>query len=82
LIGEADVRKLLWRLRGPRLVRLHLEGNQPSVEGLLLGRWGGHYVLREAKIVQGEQASVPVEGSVEVPEGRVLFAQVLGKGVR
>jgi len=32
--------------------------------------------------VQGEQASVPVEGSLEVPEGRVLFAQVLGKGVR
>jgi hypothetical protein len=64
-----------------KLVRLHLEGNQPSLEGVLVGwpRWhAGHYVLRLAKLIESENLTVTLDGhAVRVPRERVVFCQEL-----
>mgnify|MGYP000971961470 CR=1 FL=1 len=78
----AWVMRLVWRVRGRRLVRLHLveERGVPfdAIDGVLVGRWGGHYVVLLPKIVRpgGETA---LEGHVEVPAARVVMVQVLGR---
>jgi hypothetical protein len=69
--------RLVWRVKGKRRARLHLIDNQPSVEGILAGRWGGHYVvLTPTLLADGE---MPVSGHVEVPAEKVLLVQVLDK---
>ena len=69
--------RLAWKARGKRRVRLHLRGDDPSVEGILLGRYAGHYVLLTATMLEDEDTSVPLDGTVEVPAGNVVFVQVL-----
>lgn len=66
----------LWRMRG-RLVRVHLEGSDPSVQGLYRGRRGGHYLLDVPHIVSGPRDPEPLTGFVAIPAGRVLFLQVM-----
>ncbi len=79
----AWILRLVWLLRGKRLVRLHLLGDTvPSLEGILAGRWGGHYVLLVPYLIEAENQTVKLEGHVEIPAERVLFCQVLGKGAR
>lgn len=69
-----------------RLVRLHLENDLPSLEGLLDGyrtRWnGGHYTLRLAQLLEHSDGNQPVQyslegGRVRVPRERVAFVQEL-----
>lgn len=65
-----------------RLVRLHLDNDQPSIEGVLesyrTGLAGGHYVVRLAKVWESPSASVSLEGNkVRVPRERVVFVQEL-----
>lgn len=65
-----------------RLVRLHLAENLPSVEGLLVtyrtGRTGNHYVVELAKVLEGTDQTVTLEGRrVMVPRERVVFVQEL-----
>ncbi len=67
--------RLLWKVRGKRRVRLHLDENRPSVEGILAGRWGGHYVVLAPNLLA--DGEVPISGHVEVPSERVVFVQVL-----
>ena len=68
---------MFWR-RKKRLVRVHLEGDAPSLEGVFVGFWAGHYVLRVATLLEGADASVELDGaSVRVPRERVLFVQEL-----
>lgn len=79
--------RTLFALRGKRLVRLHLvdePGMQttPSIDGVLVGRWAGHYVLELPKVVRDEDDVIPVTGTVEVPAERVLFVQVNPQGAR
>lgn len=69
--------RLLWAVRGKRLVRLHLADNQPSVEGILAGRWGGHYVVLAPKILDAAQRTFSLDGHLEVPAERVLYVQVI-----
>lgn len=69
---------MLWSLRGKRRVRLHLQANDPSVEGILQGRWGGHYVLLAPKLLEAPGRTLSMEGHLEVPASRVVFVQVLG----
>jgi hypothetical protein len=69
--------RLVWKVRGKRLVRLHLDNDQPSVEGILAGRWSGHYVLLAASVYEGSDRSVSLTGHLEVPAERVLFVQVM-----
>lgn len=61
-----------------RLVRLHLTGELPSVEGILVGFWCGHYVIRLPRVIESADASVSLEGpEVRVDRARVVFVQVL-----
>lgn len=68
-------------LRRKRMVRLHLDGSNPSIEGLLVGSpfgWADHYVIRTATLVAGEDQSHDLEGhDVRVPRERVVFLQTL-----
>ena len=70
-------------IRRKRYVRLHIEGMDQSVEGIFVGFWAGHYVLRETKVVsavggQRQAASTSLDGpSARFPKARVLFMQEL-----
>jgi hypothetical protein len=66
--------RLVWKVRGKRAARLHLQDG-PSVEGILAGRWGGHYIMLTPSVV--EEESVEATGHFEVPAERVVFVQVL-----
>lgn len=66
---------------------VHLEKNQPSVEGLICKHRGrmiiaGHYVVRDAKVLQGADGGqitgAAVEGELHIPAERVVYVQVLG----
>ena len=78
------IARLLYAVRGKRRVRLHIEDKpgapMPSIDGILLGRWSGHYILLLPKLVQSEERSVALEGMLEVPAERVVFVQILGSG--
>lgn len=65
-----------WRRR--RLVRLHLEGQSFSVEGVLLEVTGKHYRLANVSHLEAEERSHALEGEVWVPRERVLYCQVIG----
>ena len=69
--------RLVWRVKGKRRARLHLTDNQASIEGILAGCWGGHYVVLAPTILADGETSV--SGHVEVPADRVLLVQVLDK---
>lgn len=74
--------RLVWKVRGKRMVRVHCEDRPgtpvSTFEGILVGRWGGHYVLLSSKIVNGEADPVQLAGTVEIPAERVVFVQVIG----
>lgn len=74
------IARALYAMRGKRRVRLQLEDKPgveaPTLEGVLVGRWSGHYVLLVPRVLQAD-GSVALEGTVEVPAERVLFVQVL-----
>jgi len=65
------------RLR-KRRVRLHLKDNAPSIDGILTGSVDGHYLLKVARLVQGANETITLDGDVEVPRKNVLFLQRLG----
>ncbi len=71
------IMRLVWKVRGKRLVRIHLEGDKPTMEGILVGCWGGHYVLLRASIYEAAERSISLTGHIEVPRESVLFVQVL-----
>ncbi len=75
--------RIVWCFRGKRLVRLHLadrpQVESPSIEGILVGRWTGHYILLQPKLLRTEEATLALEGTVEVPAENVVFVQVLAK---
>jgi len=64
-----------------RLVRLHLDNNNPSIEGILVGSplgWADHYVVRTASVLTAPDANVELDGvDVRVPRERVVFVQTL-----
>lgn len=59
-----------------RRVRLHFLGADPSLDGILVGRYGGHYVLEQPTLVEQRNATIALSGHVEVPAERVFFVQV------
>lgn len=63
--------------RRKKHVRLHLEGAQPSVQGIFVGFWAGHYVLHVPELVENADRSIALDGNVKVPRSRVLFMQEL-----
>jgi hypothetical protein len=80
--------RLLWYARGKRAVRVYLEvregdtSSDATIEGVLVGRWAGHYVLELAHLLENPTSSHALRGHVEIPAERVLFIQVIGKGAR
>jgi hypothetical protein len=66
----------MWRLRG-RLVRLHLEGSDPSLMGIYRGQKSGHYLLDVPQLVTGSHEPAPLQGFAAVPKARVIWMQVL-----
>lgn len=63
--------------RKKHLARIHLTGNEPSVEGVYLGRVGKHYRVEVAKIIQSTDETYDLDGAVLIPVERVAFIQVL-----
>lgn len=63
--------------RKPRRVRVHTLENGPSVEGVLVGRHAGHYVLANARLYENEERSHVLDGVTWVPRERVLLVQEL-----
>ena len=64
-------------------MRVHLAGDQPSIDGLLktarTGRTGNHYVLELASLIEAENRTLKLEGDrVMIPRERVVFVQELG----
>lgn len=78
--------RLLWSLRGKRRVTIHLDraidnGGSMSLDGIMIGRWSGHYVLEMGKLLQpdgaGGASSLSLDARyVEIPAERVLFCEV------
>jgi hypothetical protein len=68
------------RRRRP-LVRVHPR-NGPSLEGVLVGRRGDHYVLELPKLLEAEDRTITLEGWVEIPAANVAFLQVLAEEAR
>lgn len=68
-------RLLFWR---PRLMRLHLVGQEASIEGVFLGYRAGHYRLANASMLETTERSHPLAGETWVPRDRVLYGQVIG----
>lgn len=81
LVTPRWLARILWSFRGKRLVRLQLidppKGSLPTLEGILVGCWSGHYVLLAPKAIESATATVTLEGHVEVPKERVAFIQVM-----
>ena len=75
------VSRIVWAFRGKRRVRLHLidppKGQLPSLEGIMIGCWGGHYILLAPKAITSTDGGPQLDGHVEVPRERVAFVQVL-----
>lgn len=65
------------RWRRKRLVRMHLVGDEPSIEGILIGRTDGHYRIENANVIEASDKSHALEGWVLVPIRKVAFIQVI-----
>lgn len=74
--------RILWALRGKRRVTMQLDSRTQGVEGVtlegvLIGRWSGHYVLELPKLLESADATHALGGRfVEVPRERVIFFEV------
>ena len=55
---------------------MHLKDQGPSLEGFLT-RLPGRYVLHQPKVLESEDATVSLEGRVEIPSHNIHFWQVL-----
>jgi len=69
----------VFRRRQPkRLVLLHHQVMEQSIEGIWLGMVGSHYHLTAAKIVSKNGKSA-LEGDLLVPASKVTFLQILAQ---
>ena len=66
---------MMWRKK--HMARVHLTGNEPSIEGVYMGRVGKHYRVEVAKVIQGTDESYDIEGHALIPVERLAFIQVL-----
>lgn len=60
-----------------KTVRIHLEGQDHSLDGILYQRPNHYYRLANPQIVVTENINQPLDGEAWIPAGRVLFFQVL-----
>lgn len=66
------------RIRG--VVRLHLVGDQRSVEGLLVGVVEGHYKLVMSRMLNDSnpEHDTPIDGESFWPAAKVFYVQKIG----
>lgn len=65
-------------LRRPkRKVRVHFTNLTESIDGVLLGRIAGHYVLRAASLVHQTGSQHELAGEIHIPVANVSFLQHL-----
>lgn len=71
------IAKLLWKIRGPKNVRVQYKNNQGAVDGILLGVWAKHYRLVNAYFYEHSTNAQGVEllGTTWIPEKEVLLVQ-------
>lgn len=61
-----------------KLVRLHMDGSRPSLEGILTGFWADHYLLTQPEIMAAPGETYALDGpEVRVPKTNVVFVEVL-----
>ena len=63
-----------------RLVRVHLVGDEPSIEGIYNGRVDGHYRIDTPSVIEASDRSHSLDGWVLIPSHKVAFIQVLVDG--
>ena len=79
--------RIFYMLRGRRLVRLHCLHTSPgataevTLEGVLVGRWCGMYVLLRPKLLENADSTISFDDaeSIEIPRERVFFVEVLSR---
>lgn len=76
------ITRIFYAVRGKRRVRYHLfdgqgAANGPTLEGVELGCWSGHYVIAMPQHIAGADQSIPLQGMVEIARERVIYRQVL-----
>lgn len=49
----------------------------PTIEGILLGRSSGHYVLTVAKLKKDEEQTFSLDGTIKIPREKIAFYQEL-----
>lgn len=64
---------------GPSLVIVHQHAG-PTLEGVLTRRTTDAYYLANPKMLEAENMTVPLDGTVEIPRERVLFVQLVARG--
>jgi hypothetical protein len=64
---------------GPSLVIVHQHAG-PTLEGVLTRRTTDAYCLENPKMLEAENMTVPLDGTVEIPRERVLFVQLVARG--
>jgi hypothetical protein len=55
-----------------------MKDNAPTVEGIGGHVVAGHYIVQAPKVLEGEDRTVSVSGSLEIPRENVLYRQVIG----
>ena len=60
-----------------RRVRLHQLDPAPTIEGLLVNSWDGHYRLLKASVLEGPDRTIELSGDVWVPKERVVFIETV-----
>lgn len=61
----------------PKQVRIHIQGQDQSLDGILTHRPNHFYRLAQPELVFGENMNHALDGEAWVPSDRVLFLQVL-----
>lgn len=67
----------MWGRKEAVKVRMHLDRQPSSIEGILLGRSAGHYRLAAATVIEAPGRTHDLPGDAYVPEDRVIFYQVV-----
>lgn len=63
--------------RNKQLVRIHFDGNDLSIEGILMQTTDRHYILANAHHIASADTSFPLDGHAWIPRERVLYLQEL-----
>ena len=68
---------MIFPLLGKPTVRVHLTGNEPSVEGVLIHKGARELRLTACRVWESAEGSHTVDGLVVIPRERVTFWQVV-----